>query len=131
MNIFEKATRNNYKFASAVGELNVIQLWDLPLTSKRGANLNDVAKSINTELKAEQEESFVEVSTNTKKAELESKLETVKYIISVKMRENSERIERAEKSKRREQLTDLLARKRNQELESKTIEEIEAELNSL
>lgn len=131
MNIFENATRKNYKFSSAVGELNVIDLWNLPLTSKRGPNLNDVAKGINSELKAEQEESFVEISTNARKADLEAKLEIVKHIIAVKMRENAERLESAEKAKRREQLIDLLARKRDQELENKTIEEIEAELNSL
>jgi len=131
MNIFEQATRKNFKFQSSVGELNVINLWDLPLTSTRGANLNDVAKEINSQLKAEHEESFVIISKNAKKAELESKLEVVKYIISVKLKENADRVEAAEKAKRREQLIDLLAKKKDQELESKSIAEIEAELQAL
>lgn len=131
MNIFENATRKNFQFASAVGNLNVIQLWDLPLTSTRSANLNDIAKGINTQLKAEEEESFVTVSRNTKKVELEAKLEIVKHIIAVKLQENASRVDAAEKAKRREQLLELIARKKDQELESRSIEEIEAELKAL
>jgi len=131
MNIFENATRKNFQFASAVGNLNVIQLWDLPLTSTRSANLNDVAKAINTQLKAEEEESFVTVSRNTKKVELEAKLEIVKHIIAVKLQENASRVDAAEKAKRREQLLELIAKKKDQELESRSIEEIEAELKAL
>jgi len=131
MNIFENATRKNYMFASKVGELNVIMLWELPLTSTRQACLNDVAKGINAQLKAEQEDSFVEVSTNAKKTELEAKLEVVKHVIAVKMQENTDRAEAADKRARKAQLTELLARKRDQVLESKTVEEIEAELAAM
>lgn len=131
MNIFEKATRKKFKFPSAVGQLNVIDLWDLPLTSTNGANLNDVAKALNNALKSEQEESFVEVSSNSKKKELEEKLDLVKYIISVKMEERAARLEAADKAKRKAMLLELLEKKKEQSYEAKSIEELEAEINSL
>lgn len=44
--IFEIASRRKYRFPSAIGELTVEQLWDLPLTDpKRGATLDNVAKA--------------------------------------------------------------------------------------
>jgi precorrin-2 methylase len=131
MNIFEQATRKNYTFTSAVGELNVINLWELPLTSVRGASLDAVAKSINTQLKAEQEESFVATSTNTRKVELENKLEIVKYIIAVKLQENADHFEDVTNKKRKAHLVELLGRKQDQATEAKSIEQIQAEIAAL
>jgi precorrin-2 methylase len=131
MNIFEQATRKNYTFTSAVGELNVINLWELPLTSVRGASLDAVAKSINTQLKAEQEESFVATSTNTRKVELENKLEIVKHIIAVKLQENAAHLEGVNNKKRKAHLVELLGRKQDQATEAKSIEQIQAEIAAL
>jgi precorrin-2 methylase len=131
MNIFEQATRKNYTFSSTVGELNVINLWELPLTSARSASLDSVAKGINTKLKAEQEDSFVALPTNSRKVELEAKLEIVKHIIAVKLDENANRLEASANKKRKEHLVELLGRKQDQVTEAKTIEEIQAEIATL
>ena len=131
MNIFENATRRKFGFTSVVGVLTVTELWDLPLTSARGANLNDVAKAINRDLKMQEEDTFVSTSVNTKRAVDEQKLELVKYIIAVKQQENAQRIESAEKAKRKEQLLTLLAKKKDEILENKTLEEIQAEFDAL
>ena len=44
-NLFEIATRNNYQFPFR-GMINVIDLWDLPLT-----DLDSVFKTLNAEIK--------------------------------------------------------------------------------
>jgi len=131
MNMFEIATRQKFQFTSAIGRLTVTELWDLPLTSLKGANLNDVAKAVSRDLKAQDEDNFVSTSVNTSKTKNEQKLELVKYIIAVKQQENAQRIESAEKAKRKEQLLTLLAKKKDEILENKTLEEIQAEFDAL
>ena len=48
-NLFEIATRNNYQFPFR-GMINVIDLWDLPLT-----DLDSVFKTLNAEIKRSEE----------------------------------------------------------------------------
>lgn len=69
MNIFELATRQKLRFASAKGDLTTEQLWDLPLlisspTRDVKVDLDTLARSINHELKAQAEESFVSTKAN-------------------------------------------------------------------
>ena len=57
--MFEQASRSKFRFNSSQGLLTTEDLWDLPLTSTRYANLNDIAKELNRTLKATAEEDFV------------------------------------------------------------------------
>ncbi len=43
--MFEYATRHKLRFTSSKGELTVEQLWDAPLLSGDGFNLNNIAKA--------------------------------------------------------------------------------------
>lgn len=133
MNLFEKATRGAFRFPTGKGELTVEQLWQLPLLA-RGINtvdLDTVARTINNELKALGEESFVVKGTNPKRAELTYKLEIVKYIIDVKQSEASDAEKRVARHQERAKLTELLEKKNNQELEGLSKEEIEKKLAAL
>ena len=63
-NLFEIAARKRYRFETPVGSLTIEDLYDLPLlppgnTRAVRANLNDVARTINNQIKAQGEESFV------------------------------------------------------------------------
>lgn len=131
MNMFENATKNNFAFASAVGQLNVIDLWSLPLISTKGANLNDVAKAIAADIKSSGEESFVSLSTNTASVLQQDKMDVVKHIIASKIADNTARSEATARSKRKSQLTDILARKQDQEMESLSIEEIQEAIKNV
>ena len=91
MNIFEQATRRAIRFESAKGDLSVEQLWDLPLQSRNQFDLDTVAKTVNRQLNAVTEESFVSVRENPAKETLSLKLEIVKHIISVKLQEADQR----------------------------------------
>jgi len=128
--MFEKATRAKLRFETSKGALSVEDLWDLPLSARDGFDLDSVAKAASKKLKETQEESFVKPAT-VSNTEHELKLEIVKFIISVKLKEKTEREEAATKSETKKKLMEVLARKQDAALESLSAEEIEAKINSL
>jgi hypothetical protein len=108
--LFFQATKGKFRFPSKVGELTTEQLWDLPLTSgKNGPDLDTVAKTINAEIRAASEESFVGPPKNSKRAMLETKLEVVKAIIVAKITDAREAEKRASKASRRKLLEEAIA----------------------
>lgn len=131
MNIFEQATRRAIRFESAKGDLSVEQLWDLPLQSRNQFDLDTVAKTVNRQLNAVTEESFVSVRENPAKEILSLKLEIVKHIISVKLQEAEEARNRANKASEKEKLLRLLDEKQNEALRALTPEEIQERLKAL
>ena len=131
MNIFEQATRRAIRFVSAKGDLSVDQLWDLPLQSRNQFDLDTVAKTVNRQLNAVTEESFVSVRENPAKETLSLKLEIVKHIISVKLQEAEEARNRANKASEKEKLLRLLDEKQNEALRALTPEEIQERLKAL
>ena len=130
MSMFEIAVREKYRFPSTKGELSVENLWDLPLQSKIGCDLDTVAKGLYHSLKAMAEESFVK-ATNPAKGELERKLEVVKYIIQVRLAENESKVNAARRQDEIRKLEELLSQKKDQALLSLTAQEIEAQLQAL
>ena len=80
LNLFEVATRNNYQFPFR-GMINVIDLWDLSLTS-----LDSIFKTLNAESKKSQEESLL-VTKTKEDEEISNKIGIVKYIVGVKLAE--------------------------------------------
>lgn len=129
--MFEKASRLKLRFDSLKGQLSVENLWDLPLQSKSGFDLDTVAKAVNSELKSISEESFVETKTNPRKGELELKLEIVKHIIKVKQDENLAAVSAATKREERKRLESILATKQASALEQLSVEEIQKRLDEL
>ena len=130
MSMFEIAVREKYRFPSTKGELSVENLWDLPLQSKIGCDLDTVAKGLYHSLKAMAEESFVK-ATNPAKGELERKLEVVKHIIQVRLAENESKVNAARRQDEIRKLEELLSQKKDQALLSLTAQEIEAQLQAL
>ena len=131
MNIFEQATRNQTRFTSIKGLLTVEDLWQLPLQSKTGFDLDSVAKEANRQLKEVTEESFVSTTTNPSKAVNELRLEVVKHIIAVKMAENEAKRTAADKVAKREKILGILASKEEDALKGMTREELLKQLNEL
>ena len=130
-NLFLQATREKFRFASNKGDLSVEQLWDLPLTSRTGFDLDTVAKAVNADLKASNEESFVNVNNNPAVSRLQAKLEVVKAIIEVKLAQAEATKKRAEKAAERQRLMEVLHSKKDQELQGLSVEEIERRLSLL
>lgn len=130
MDIFEKASRTKIRFPSTRGDLTVEQLWDLPLQSKTQFDLDTIAKSINREVKATSEESFVSEASATS-AKLTLSLDIVKYIISVKLKENQDNLNRASKIAERDKLLNILADKQDSALKELTPDQIQKRLTEL
>jgi uncharacterized protein YabN with tetrapyrrole methylase and pyrophosphatase domain len=125
MNNFEKATRLRLRFETSRGNLNVEDLWRLPL-----AELDKLAIALNKQLKESSEESFIKAKSKDNKL-LELRFDIVKHIIETLLSEDEEKKKAADKRAKREQLLELIAKKKNQELEEKSLEELEAELTKL
>lgn len=125
MNNFEKATRLRLRFETSRGNLNVKDLWRLPL-----AELDKLAIALNKQLKESSEESFIKAKSKDNKL-LELRFDIVKHIIETLLSEDEEKKKAADKRAKREQLLELIAKKKNQELEGKSLEELEAELTKL
>lgn len=125
MNNFEKATRLRLRFETSRGNLNVEDLWRLSL-----AELDKLAIALNKQLKESSEESFIKAKSKDNKL-LELRFDIVKHIIETLLSEDEEKKKAADKRAKREQLLELIAKKKNQELEGKSLEELEAELTKL
>ena len=124
--MFEKANRLKLRFGSPMGGLTVEDLWDLPLTSTRPAqaNLNNIAKDISRKLKESGEEDFVNQKSGADEI-LQLKLEIVKRVIQVRQEENEVARALAERREKKERLLELIARKQDQQLEGKSLEELQ------
>lgn len=130
MSLFEQAVRAKFRFPSIKGLLTTEELWDLPLQSKSGFDLDNVARGINRDLKTTGSESFV-AATSPAATMLETQLEVVKHIIAVRLAENKQATERTHRLAERQKLLDILADKHDESLKAMTPEEIQKRLAEL
>lgn len=130
--MFEQATRLKLRFDSPQGRLSVEDLWDLPLTSNRAnqANLNNIAKGISRQLKDESEEDFVNPKSKANET-MQLALEIVKHVISTKQAEAEASRLLNERKDKKAKLLELIAKKQDQALEGKPLEELQAMVASL
>jgi len=119
MSIFERATRNKIRFSCKKGLLSAEDLFDLSLTS-----LDTIAKDVNKQIKAEAEESFIEVKSRVS-SDLELQLDILKFIIADKLATQEANRKRAETNAKKSQIEDIILRKKSQELEDLPVEELE------
>lgn len=129
--IFEQASRQKLRFPSNRGELMTEQLWDLPLQSKGGFDLDSVAKAVNAQLKSVTEESFVSNGSNPAKVKLTLMLDVVKHIIAVKLAENEAARNKAANAAERQKLLDALGDKQTEELKGMSKDQLLARIAEL
>ena len=122
--MFEKATRNKVRFPFK-GVVSTEDLWDLSPQS-----LDIVFKTLNSQLKRVQEESLLEVKTESDK-ELELQIEIVKHIVKVKLEESNTRAKAKESKEKKEKILEILAAKQDEDLQNKSPEELQKMLNEL
>lgn len=129
--MFEQATRRKIRYPTPNGVLSVEDLWDLPLTSSgagRSVSLDAIAMQLHRETKdAAEVTSFVEPLVENKTAErLALRFEIVKHIIRVRVAERDALKAAADRREKKQQLLELIARKENDALGEKSIEELRA-----
>ena len=131
MDIYKLACTKKVRFKTATGFISTEDLFDLPLTSKNGMNLDAVAKTVYEALKGEESVSFVEKTSNPHKEGLELAMEIVKDVIRIKQEEAAAKADLASKAAKREQLLRALSAKQEQELASMPLEKLQEELKKL
>ena len=127
--MFEQASRLKLRFETVRGHLSVDDLWDLPLTSVRGANLNDIAIELHHQLKHDTV-SFVE-DVEKPDAALALRFEIVKHVIGVRKEENRIASEARSKAEQKQKILGLIAHKQDAELEGKSLDELQEMIRAL
>lgn len=119
--MFDQATRLKLRFNSNKGLLSVEQVWDLNLNA-----LNEMAKDLSRQVKeaASDEEDFIGVKSAVD-SQLQLRFDIVKAIIGVKLKERDESATAAERKANNQIILELIQRKKQQELEGKSVEELE------
>lgn len=132
-NIFEYATRCRppLRFTSSKGQLAVENLWDMPLRSTDGFNLDAVAKAANVALKSATEESFVATERTPEHTRLETALEIVKHVIACKLEDEAATKKRADNRAEREALLRILADKQQDKMTKLSEAEIKRRIEAL
>ncbi|HGM1138938.1 TPA: hypothetical protein ACKOMO_001821 [Clostridioides difficile] len=123
-NVFEMATRNKFRFEFR-GLISVEDLWDLKLDQ-----LDEVYKTLTTDMKKANEESLLKIKTKDQK-EVELKIKIVKYIVELRLAEIENRNKEKKKKEQKQYILELINKKENQELENKSIEELKSMVDSL
>ncbi len=122
--MFEMATRDKMRFPFK-GVISVEELWDLDVKS-----LDAIFKTLSSQLKESKEESLLDVKSK-QDCELENKIEIIKYIVSVKLEETSQRALAKEKKEQKQKLLEILSEKENESLMNMSLEEIKKKIAEL
>lgn len=123
-NKFEIAIRNKYRFPYK-GMISVEDLWDLKLPE-----LDSIFKTLNAQVKQEQEESLLAVKSAAD-TELETKISIIRYIVATKQAEADKAKAAKETAIKKQHIMQLIADKQDAELAGKSIEELQALLSSM
>lgn len=124
MNIFEYASRNKIRFICN-GSLTTEDLWDLC-----EEKLDTIYRDLCKQKKKTDEESLLSVKSSADKT-LEVAIEIVKYIFTVKQEEKQNRAKAKERREKKAQLMEILADKENEELRSRSSDEIRKMIEEL
>jgi len=126
MSIFEQATRSKLRVSTAKGLLTVEDLWDLPLVSKSGpqVNLDDLARAAYKEMEESACQSFVQKACKISET-AKLKFDIIKHIIEVRLAERDAAIERSEKAVKKQRILELIATKEDESLAGKSLEELQ------
>lgn len=123
-NVFEMATRLKFRFPFR-GMISVEDLWDLTIEQ-----LDTVYKALNKDVQKSNEDSLLS-GPRVGDADLNAKIEIVKYIFQVKQTEEAERKAAADNAIKRRRLLDALAKKQDAAVDNMTEEELLAALAEL
>jgi hypothetical protein len=128
--MFDKATRQKIRFTTPSGQLSAEELWDLPLTSAKSANLDSIAIQLDKELKETSTVSFV--NKTAKGSELTRlKFDVVLHIMEVRTAEAEAATLTKANAERKQKLLSILAEKQDADLKGKSTEELQKLIETL
>lgn len=131
MEIYKKASKKKLRFSTNRGSLSVEQLWDLPKEEIRQLVIKarDAAKKSFGEV-SDTELSFLDAPAKTKATDDELRFEILKDIYLTKKSAEEKAQKKAEAKRNNQKLLDIIARKQDEALEKKSINELEKMLES-
>jgi len=115
--MFEKASRMKLRF-NYKGLCSVEDLWDITVQG-----LDKVFKELNMQLKSHSEESLLNKKSKAESV-LEMKIDIVRYIVEVKIKEQKLREEKISKASQKQKILSIIAEKQDAELYNKSTEEL-------
>jgi len=124
--MFEKAARAKLRFSTPRGKIMVEDLWDLPLAGE--VSLDTIARSTYKEIKANEDESFID-GVSPKNESLELKMGIVKHVIKVRLEERDDSVKSLAKAQKRQKILGMIERKKDESLESMSLEDLQALLS--
>lgn len=127
--MFEIATRHKLRLQSVRGALSVEMLWDVPLRSADGFNLDAVAQAANAALEQSARKSFVNDSVADAMASVP--LDIIKHVIKVKLAEEATLKNAAANRLERQKLLRILAEKQDGELTELSVAELQERIQAL
>ena len=132
MSIFEQGTRTKLRFSTPNGMLGIEDLWDLKLTSQRAnvANLDDIARYLDAELKSSASVSFVKEGSETNAA-TKLAFDIVLHIINVKLAEQKAASLAADNREKKQRIMAIIEQKQSEALSASSIEDLQQMLNTL
>lgn len=129
--MFEKASRQKFRFDSPAGQLCTEDLWDLPLTSKANrANLDDIARGLHKQLKSGDDVSFVVKEKKSDEA-VQLKFDIVKHVIDTRLAENEAAAKAQTIKEKKQQILSIIANKENEALSQASIDDLKKMLEAM
>ena len=122
--LFIEATKKNYQFPFR-GMINIIDLWELPVTS-----LDLVFKSLNADYKKSEEESLLSAQTKESE-ELSEKIEIVKYIVNEKLAEKKAKEDAKKNREMKQRLLEIKAKRQDAALEGLSDAELDKMIQAM
>lgn len=118
MSDYKKASRVKLRFATTKGLLAAENLWDLKLE-----DLNTLAVGLDEKYEASGKKSFL-TEKSDKDKNLKLALDIVVDVLTTKIEENKESSESLKTKANNDRILGIIARKTDEELEGKSIEEL-------
>jgi hypothetical protein len=122
--MFELASRSKLRF-SYRGLISTEDLWDL-----KPEALDEIYRSTNAELKEMSEDSLLDKKQTGAKV-IGLQVEIVKYIFEVKVAEAEAKKDARERKAKKERILEIIAKKQDEDLESKSLDELKALAESM
>lgn len=122
--MFEAAARQKIRFDSPKGLLTVEDLYDLPLTSALGANLDDIALALDSKLDATKTKTASFVAPAKRADDTQLKFDIVIHILEEKKAERAAAAERVQRAEKKQAILAAIAQKETEQLTSASIEDL-------
>lgn len=122
--MFEKASRLRLMFDTSRGSFSVDDLWELPLTSAKSPNLDDIAKALYKQLKSGDDVSFVDPARKSDET-IQLKFDLVKHIIDTRLAENQAVLLEKQRAEKKQKIMGIIAAKQDESLQSMSMEDLQ------